>query len=190
MHFKTKLFLCIVLLASLVLAMAIMLSDRDDPTQKVMAILGHTPESFLSTTRSDQMNIARVDDSGWLFGAREGISTMRITSHAGVDLRKLGPQDIRSEAGRVHVRLPDCEVLAVEADLDSYRAVHKTSGLNHIRDAIRGKSVKDELMEHTKESIPSYRDPANYPARKEIVDRMNRESSSLFAPAGLEVQFE
>ncbi len=110
--------------------------------------------------------------------------------HRGVDLQKLKPGAIRVDDQRVVVHLPEPEVLDVVSDLTTWRYASKASGLQHLRDSVRGRSVRDELMAMIQEALPRYRNATLYTDRASIADRLNREATNLFGPTGLSVKFE
>ena len=98
-----------------------------------------------------------VDDRSWLWGTRQGMSDLNVRTYLGVDLAKLVPASIRVDDQHVVVYLPEPEVLDVVPDLASWKYVSKASGLQHLRDAVRGRSVRDELMALVQEALPRYR---------------------------------
>ena len=134
--------------------------------------------------------MSHVDDSSWLWGTRQGMSRLNIRTHLGVDLQKLKPNAVRVDGQRVSVHLPEPEVLDVVPDLASWKYVSKSSGLQHMRDAVRGRSVRDELIALVQEALPRYRNATLYTDRASIADRLNREATNLFGPTGLRVKFE
>ena len=156
----------------------------------VLSILRSVPCLFLTTTRVEQLCVTHVDDSSWLWGTRQGMSHLNVRTYLGVDLAKLVPASIHVDDQHVVVYLPEPEVLDVVPDLASWKYVSKSSGLQHLRDAVRGRSVRDELMTLVQEALPRYRNSTLYTDRATIVDRLNREATNLFGPTGLSVHFE
>ena len=116
------------------------------PTAVALFALGHAER----VTR-------HVDDRSWLWGTRQGMSDLNVRTYLGVDLAKLVPASIRVDDQHVVVYLPEPEVLDVVPDLASWKYVSKASGLQHLRDAVRGRSVRDELMALVQEALPRYR---------------------------------
>jgi len=160
------------------------------PVQTTLSLLRQIPQQYLITSRQEFLNVNVVDEGGWLLGPREGMSCIRITTYCGVDLHQLTPGDIRMTDRLIVIKLPEPSLLSVDADLGSYGFVTKSSGLQHIRDALRGHPVHNELFEKTKAAIDSYRSSGYPEAREEIVTRLNRNIHELFLPVGLEVRFE
>lgn len=158
--------------------------------QIVLRILRNIPTLFLVTTRCDQLSVTHIEDSSWLWGTRQGMSRLDVRTHLGVDLAKIKPDSIKVNGQQVSVRLPEPEVLDVVPDLASWKYVSKASGLQHIRDTVRGRSVRNELMALVQESLPRYRNVTLYTDRAVIADHLNREVTNLFGPTGLTVHFE
>lgn len=158
--------------------------------QIVISILRNASCLFLTTSRVEQLCVTHVDDSSWLWGTRQGMSRLDVRTYLGVDLQKLKSDAVRLDGQRITVHLPEPEVLDVVPDLASWKYVSKASGLQHLRDAVRGRSVRDELMALVQEALPRYRNATLYTDRATIADRLNRESTNLFGPTGLTVNFE
>ena len=155
----------------------------------VLSVLHGIDQTFLAVSRADSLHVSTVDDSNLLLGPRQGLARIQVTGHSGVDLRKVQPEQIRQSGQQVTVRLPEPELLALEADLSSYEATTKESALRRIADNARGRPLRTELFERTGEALKQYREQMPTESREQIVDRLNRESRDLFGP-DLEVRFE
>ena len=160
-----------------------------DAREIVLGVLRTVPKSFLVALTQETMAVARRDDGNWLLGPRRGQSSILVRIHWGVDLGKIGRDDIEVAGNRVVVRLPEPEILDQVPDLDTWSFVGKRTPLQIIRDGALGRSLEIELLMGIKGSLPQY-GPDDYNAqRAAIVARLNAQAGDLFRAMGLTVEF-
>ena len=183
-------FCALVVLAVAVVAYLSIITLSSAPSSPgVVTLLQSVPQNFLATSRSETLHITHIDDSGLLLGPREGVAQIRVTGHAGLDLSRVGPNDVRHDGSVVHIKLPEPTVLSVEPDLTSYRITTRESAARRIVDNARGHPLREELFDQTGQAIAEYRKAFPTEAREAVIDRLNREKDALFGP-DLQVKFE
>lgn len=83
----------------------------------------------------------------WVAGDRVLLVAHGIVT-AGIDLSQLGPGDIKSEGGVVHVRLPACSILQVRLDDRSYVYDHHPGIFSRVDPALESEArlkAEDEI---------------------------------------------
>lgn len=164
--------------------------SQDRTVTSVLTILRGAPVLFLATERLDHLLASRVHEGHWLTGFREGVATIPLHVYVGTDLGKLDHGQVRIQGTRVRVRIPEPEVLAIESDWNHLECFTRASGLHHVWDSVQGRSLREDLLRQVSVDVATYRASVRPLARDSVVDRLNRASTNLFKPHGLEVMFE
>lgn len=163
---------------------------RDIDTREiVLGVLRTVPKSFLVVLTQETMAVSHQDDGDWLLGPHRGQASILVRIHWGVDLGKIGHEDIELAGSRVVVKLPEPEILDQVPDLNTWSFVGKRTPLQFFRDGALGRSLEIELLMGIKGSLPQY-GPNDYNTqRAAIVGRLNHLAGELFKAKNLNVEF-
>lgn len=157
--------------------------------QVVLKVLTSMPRSAMILATEEVMLDANLTTGSWLMGPRTGYATMMAKLHWGMDLQKLSPEDIVSQTSRVTVTLPEPVLLEVTPDLATWRTFSKRSWLQVMRDTSTSRSLEQELLATVQGKLSAAGTSTPPGLREAMLDRLNRQSRTLFAHTGLTVRF-
>ena len=184
--------LCFLLLLGGLVALAVYVARHTDRAVRTLAIevLRSIPRAFLVLEVQREIAVATMDDGNFVFGPRVGHATASRKTYLGVDMEKVGPDDIEVNGRQVQVRLPDPSTLDSSLDYGSVRLFTKRSGFMLLRDLASGKSIERELLDLLSKTTPEYVGDDLKVQRLNFVDRLNRQARGLFESKGLTVRFQ
>ena len=154
-----------------------------------LEILRSIPKVFLVLETQRETAVAASDTGNWVLGPRIGHATGSRRTHLGLDMEKVGPDDIQVTGTRVSVQLPAPVVLDSALDYQSVKMFTKRSGFNLLRDLAAGRSIEIELLDLLSKTTPELTGENLKAQRLNFVDRLNRQAGDLFRAKGLSVEF-
>lgn len=154
-----------------------------------LEILRSIPKVFLVLETQRETAVAASDTGNWVLGPRIGHATGSRRTHLGLDMEKVGPDDIQVTGTRVSVQLPAPNILDSSLDYQSVKLFTKRSGFMHFRDLASGRSIERELLALLSTTPPELTGEDLKAQRLNFVDRLNRQAGDLFRAKGLTVEF-
>jgi hypothetical protein len=154
-----------------------------------ISILRSEELAFLVTRRAATQVVIDHSETDW-WGEWRGVLWATVSWRWGVDVAKIGPQDIRREGQAIIVRLPEPELLDMGVQPGSLGFLSKSTAMPKLLDFTRGGSQRQMLEQKLHERAMQFASEQGLmPSRAEIV----RQANSVAAPlctAGVEVRFE
>ena len=154
-----------------------------------LEILRSIPKVFLVLETQRETAVATSDTGNWVLGPRIGHATGCRRTHIGLDLEKVGPDDIEVVGSRVSVRLPVPTILDSSLDYQSVNLFTKRSGFMLVRDLAAGRSIERELLDLLSKTTPELTGEDIKAQRQSFVDRLNHQASELFKAKNLDFEF-
>lgn len=161
-----------------------------DRRELVISILHTIPRSFLVVSTHESLAFSSEDSGNLLLGHRNGQAVINMRTHWGIDIARINAQDVQMDGHQVTVTIPVPEVLDSVPDLSSWRYVGKRSGLQALKDGVRGRSLEIDLLRNVHTAQLPLRESDAQTQRTAIVDRLNRDAAKLFDATGLSVTFK
>lgn len=163
---------------------------KEARTSVVLQTLKALPASQLVVVTEEHLARISCDDSGFWLGRRSGHASIIVRFHWALNLERLMSSDLRVVGRHVTATLPPVERFDVVPDLSSLEFYGRKSGLSYIADALRVRTLRDDLFVATSRSLVDLRSRDGSQYRPRVIQRLNQQASTLFAGTGLEVKFE
>lgn len=183
--------LCFLLLLGGLVALAVYVARHTERAVRTLAIevLRSLPRTFWVLETQREVAVATMDNGNFLLGPRIGHAVANRRTHLGLDLEKVGSNDIEVAGNRVSVQLPAPAILDSALDYGSVRLFAKRSGFMLLRDLASGKSIERELLDLLSTTTPEYTTEELRAQRQSFVDRLNHGAGEMFKAKGLTVEF-
>jgi len=166
-------------------------ATQNPEMRTVLEILRSEAVQLLITDRLVEQVYLELNDNTLLLGRREGLLTAIVRVYYGVDVGRITPADIDLQSIPVVVRLPEPELIEIAVDMKSIRLTSKITALNLIADYIQNRSMREQLTRQIQDrAVVQVRERGVLPSRSELVARLNKQSSRLFAGHPVPVRFE
>lgn len=184
--------LCFLFLLGGLVALAVYVARHTERAIRSLTIevLRTLPRAFLVLEAQREIAVATTDNGNFVFGPRVGHATASRKTYLGVDMEKVGPDDVEVNGRQVQVRLPDPSTLDSSLDYGSVRLFTKRSGFMLLRDLASGKSIERELLDLLSKTPPEFTGDDLRAQRLNFVDRLNRQAGGLFESKGLTIRFQ
>ncbi len=166
------------------------LLSQDAKAQQIIHILRTIPRNFYVVATEESIRVASHDSSNAWLGTRRGQATISARVHYGFDFQKVRPEHIGVEGSNVTITLPRLEVFDASIDTGSLTVITKRSTIHVIRDAVRGRSMENELLRQIGRELESVDAHSLRNQRAAIIERLNHDSVAIFKGTGLNVRFE
>ncbi len=154
-----------------------------------LSILRSEAMVFLVTRRIATQIVIEHEECDWL-GQWHGVLWATVRMHYGVDLKKIGADDIRRDGDTIIVRLPEPELLDLAIEPGSEGFLSKSTAAAKIKDLLHNGQRK-QLEKRLRQCALEFANRQGMlPTRKEIVQQLNDVASMLKAPAGVSLLFE
>lgn len=158
---------------------------------RALTILRSENLAFLATDRLVTQIVVSSREYNLILGQREGYLVATVRLYYGIDLATVTPANLRREAGRLTVMVPEPRELDFAVDVGSLRFISKRNVTVAIRDWLQGQDLEDDLRKRLKaEALTFMATQQLIPARSMIVARLNGWAPVLSDNLGVEVRFE
>jgi hypothetical protein len=137
---------------------------------------------FLVTDRVATRVDVIVREGNIILGWRDSVLIGTAKFLCGINLKRLAPEDIRQEDGRLIVTVPDPEVLDCSVDLNSLVLFEKKTGLVAIKEYLENRDTRDELQKQLETRARAFVTEQDLlPKRDVLVKRLNDWVSPLLS---------
>jgi hypothetical protein len=158
---------------------------------RTLTILRSENLAFLATDRLVTQIVVSSREYNLILGQREGYLVATVRLYYGIDVATVTPANLRREAGRLTVMVPEPRELDFAVDVGSLRFISKRNVTVAIRDWLQGQNLEDDLRKRLKgEALAFMATQQLIPARSTIVARLNGWAPVLTDNLGVEVRFE
>jgi len=153
-----------------------------------ISLLRSEAMAFLVTRRLTTQVVVEHIESSW-FADWRGVLWATVRIHYGVDLQKIGMDDIRREGDVLIVTLPEPELLDFSLVPGSVGSLSKSTAIAKIEDIM--KNGQRRLLEERlrDQALEFARQHDQMPSREQIVQQLNAAAAPLMG-AGVELRFE
>lgn len=192
-----SLLVVVILMAACLLAGAWYARDRSSllPPRKIdetvtLSLLRSEALSFLVTRRTSTQIVVEHNESDWL-GEWHGVLWATVSWRWGVDLTKIGKDDLRREGDVIYCRLAEPELLDFSVDLDSIKFLSKSTAVPKVMDMMGGGAQRRQLEQSLHQRAMEFaRQQKLCPSRQDMVNQLNGAGEALKKATGLELRFE
>lgn len=158
--------------------------------KSAMSILKVEQMEFLVTRSARTQIVIEHNESNWL-GEWRGVLWATVTWRWGVDLRKIGPNDIHRDGDTIVIRLPEPELLDFALVPGSVRFMSKSTSVPKLHDYLNGGSQRELLESHLHDQALDFAHQQHLlPTRQEILQQLCGASVMLERAAGAKLRFE
>ena len=154
-----------------------------------LSVLQNEALVFLVTRRTATQIVVEHEETSWL-GQWRGVLWATVRIHYGVDLAKIGEEDVRREGEVTLITLPEPQVLDFSIEPGSIGFLSKSTAASKITDILHNgqrRLLEGRLRECALEFAQKR---GMLPARAELVQQLNQAASLLAREGTMRLQFE